>query len=70
VFEPEPSTRVDEDSSDHVAYMSLEEEEEDGQDYELEDMEDVYMDDQSMRKVGQRKTKNSSEVFVLKGTWQ
>jgi hypothetical protein len=69
VFEPEHSTRMDEDSSDHVAYMSLEEE--DGQeDYELEDMEDVYMDDQSMRKVGQGKTKNSSEVFVLKGTWQ
>ncbi len=52
MFEPEHSTcRVDEDSSDHVAYMSLEEEE-DGQDYELEDMEDVYMDDQAMRKVG------------------
>ena len=68
MFEPEPSSRVDEDSSDHVAYMSLEEE--DGQDYELEDMEDVYMDDQAMRKVGQRKTKKSNAFFVLKGTWQ
>jgi hypothetical protein len=52
VFAPEPSSRVEEDSFDRVAaYMSLEEEE-DGQDYELEDMEDVYMDDQAMRKVG------------------
>ncbi len=70
MFEPEPSTRVEDDSSDHVAsYMSLEEEE-DGQDYELEDIEDVYMDDQSMRKVGQGKTKNSSELFLFKGTRQ
>ncbi len=70
MFEPEQSSRVEDDSSEHVAYMSLEDEEDGQEDYELEDMEDVYMEDQAMRKVGQRKTKNSSEVVVLKGTWQ
>ncbi len=63
MFEPEHSTRVEDDSSDHVAYMSLEEEE-DGQDYELEDIEDVYMDDQAMRKVGPGDHKEMSSIFA------